>query len=379
VLPACSEQILSGMMSLVQTREDGEVVAESLKVIRHLMQCQSGMLNSSGTSKMIEKMIRKLAGLLSSMTLPSARASVVWLIGEFQEYIPSYAPDMLRILAKGFKEEDTEVKLQIMNMAAKLNLAYPSDGKIEQLLKYVLNMAKYDLDYDLRDRSRLMIVACSETSTLRGAVGMAKTKKTGTGSTSTYGAIHVASSFCVGSLSDLVGHKVHGYSALSEWRRAPLDASVRDVPTATMSWEKEIQSAPDSNTAKKKTKKGNDELKGDFYGDDDSDDEETDSDDEDSDDSDDSGDSDDSDDSDDDSDDSDDDSEDDDEDDDDSSEDDEDDEEDDDDDDEGDEVDESTVDVPKKIETPPSDTTAWQSTSASPAVVDLLGTDESGA
>jgi hypothetical protein len=35
-----------------------------------------------------------------------------------------------------------QVKRQIMNMAAKLNLAYPSDGKIEQLFKYTLDMAK---------------------------------------------------------------------------------------------------------------------------------------------------------------------------------------------------------------------------------------------
>ncbi len=250
-------------MALVQTNKGGAVVAECLKVIRHLMQSKSGVLTSSiGTSKQgqIEHMIRKLARLLSQMTLPSARASVIWLIGEFQEHVPSYAPDVLRLLAKGFKDEDVEVKLQIVNMAAKLNLAYPSDGKIEQLLKYILDMAKYDVNYDLRDRARLMVAASTKSSVLRGAVGTSRAKKVGFAgsSTSKYGGVP-SSHFSIGSLSEIVGHKVQGYHTLSEWRTSQPETSLRDVPSAAPGWEE----TPAELGTKKAFKKN---KKNDFYG-----------------------------------------------------------------------------------------------------------------
>jgi AP-3 complex subunit beta len=282
--PDCAEQILSGMMALVQTNEGGAaVVAECLKVIRHLMQSKSGALTSSsggGTSKstqgQIEHMIRKLARLLSQMVLPSARASVIWLIGEFQEHVSSYAPDVLRLLAKGFKEEDVEVKLQIMNMAAKLNLAYPSDGKIEQLLKYILDMAKYDVNYDLRDRARLMVTASAKSSVLRGAVGTSRAKKGGAGSSSSSSSSSSFSSFStpkyegvptsqfsIGSLSEIVGHKVQGYRPLSEWRTSQPETSLRDVPSSAPGWEEtpaELGGTKASSSSSKKKKKN------DFYG-----------------------------------------------------------------------------------------------------------------
>ena len=51
-----------------------------------------------------------------------ARASIVWLIGEYCEIVPKIAPDVLRKLAKVFIEQEQIVKLQIINLAAKLYL-----------------------------------------------------------------------------------------------------------------------------------------------------------------------------------------------------------------------------------------------------------------
>lgn len=51
-----------------------------------------------------------------------ARASILWLIGEYCEHVPKIAPDVLRKMAKSFTTEEDIVKLQVINLAAKLYL-----------------------------------------------------------------------------------------------------------------------------------------------------------------------------------------------------------------------------------------------------------------
>ena len=47
-------------------------------------------------------------------------------------------------------------KTQIMNLAIKLSLHFPDDERIQSLMTYVLELARYDTDTDLRDRARFM-------------------------------------------------------------------------------------------------------------------------------------------------------------------------------------------------------------------------------
>ena len=46
------------------------------------------------------------------------------------------------------------VKLQTVNLAAKLCIANAKQSRL--LCQYVLNLAKYDLNYDIRDRARFL-------------------------------------------------------------------------------------------------------------------------------------------------------------------------------------------------------------------------------
>lgn len=54
--------------------------------------------------------------------VPMARASILWLMGEYCERVPKIAPDLLRKMAKTFTAEEDIVKLQTVNLAAKLYL-----------------------------------------------------------------------------------------------------------------------------------------------------------------------------------------------------------------------------------------------------------------
>ena len=46
------------------------------------------------------------------------------------------------------------MKLQIVNLAAKLVVTNPKQTRL--LSQYVMNMARYDVNYDVRDRARFL-------------------------------------------------------------------------------------------------------------------------------------------------------------------------------------------------------------------------------
>lgn len=160
---------------------DENLVSEALTVIRHLIQ-QDPASHA--------KTVRLLAKRLNTITSPGARATIVWLIGEFAgiDVETNIAPDMLRILAKGFANEPETVKQQILLLGAKVYLHHllnkAKDSKTEQpseqeekqeegesasgieqeppqedtitiLWRYILLLTRYDTSYDLRDRARL--------------------------------------------------------------------------------------------------------------------------------------------------------------------------------------------------------------------------------
>lgn len=48
------------------------------------------------------------------------------------------------------------VCVQVLNFAVKLALRRPDDARVQSLASFVLEMARFDLSHDLRDRARLM-------------------------------------------------------------------------------------------------------------------------------------------------------------------------------------------------------------------------------
>lgn len=192
-----SQRCLRLLLNQVSSR-DGNLVAESLTVIRHLIQ--------QNPHSHVNTVIR-LAKSLDGITNPRAKASIIWLVGEFSN-LPdedNIAPDVLRILAKTFADESEAAKLQIVLLAAKVYLHYlnrtvpaqqdpspetqstrPVDSALEPpvnengwqeeptqptapelvsgiesthpiplLWTYILHLTRYDTSYDLRDRARL--------------------------------------------------------------------------------------------------------------------------------------------------------------------------------------------------------------------------------
>ncbi|KAF7538724.1 hypothetical protein G7054_g2684 [Neopestalotiopsis clavispora] len=164
--PSTSARCLRLLLSQI-TSLDGTLAAESLTVIRHLIQQDPEA--HSGT-------VIRLAKNLDSASDPHARATIIWLVGEFAGINGenNIAADVVRILLRDFANEAEVAKRQIVLLAAKVYLHHinreaeakkPEEGEepapvsedhvIVRLWDYVLQLVRYDTSYDLRDRARL--------------------------------------------------------------------------------------------------------------------------------------------------------------------------------------------------------------------------------
>uniref|UniRef100_A0A8C5DZQ3 AP-3 complex subunit beta n=1 Tax=Gouania willdenowi TaxID=441366 RepID=A0A8C5DZQ3_GOUWI len=214
---------LNGLVQLLSNRDE-LVVAESVVVIKKLLQMQPEKHSD---------IIKHMAKLTDNIQVPMARASILWLIGEYCEHVPKIAPDVLRKMAKSFTNEEDIVKLQIINLAAKLYLTNSKQTKL--LTQYVLNLAKYDQNYDIRDRARFIrqLIVPTEKS---GALSKYAKKL--------FLALKPApvlespfkdrDHFQLGSLSHLLNAKAGGYQELPDWPESAPDPSVRNVEVFTL-------------------------------------------------------------------------------------------------------------------------------------------------
>ncbi|XP_062318754.1 AP-3 complex subunit beta-2 isoform X4 [Osmerus eperlanus] len=209
---------LNGLVQLLSNRDE-LVVAESVVVIKKLLQMQPEQHSD---------IIKHMAKLTDNIQVPMARASILWLIGEYCEHVPKIAPDVLRKMAKTFTNEEDIVKLQIINLAAKLYLTNSKQTKL--LTQYVLNLAKYDQNYDIRDRARFirqLIVPTDKSGALsKYAKKLFLALKPAPVLESPF---KDRDHFQLGSLSHLLNTKAGGYQELSDWPDAAPDPSVRNV------------------------------------------------------------------------------------------------------------------------------------------------------
>ncbi|XP_066525176.1 AP-3 complex subunit beta-2 isoform X3 [Hoplias malabaricus] len=209
---------LNGLVQLLSNRDE-LVVAESVVVIKKLLQMQPEQHSD---------IIKHMAKLTDNIQVPMARASILWLIGEYCEHVPKIAPDVLRKMAKTFTNEEDIVKLQIINLAAKLYLTNSKQTKL--LTQYVLNLAKYDQNYDIRDRARFirqLIVPTDKSGALsKYAKKLFLALKPAPVLESPF---KDRDHFQLGSLSHLLNTKAGGYQELPDWPESAPDPSVRNV------------------------------------------------------------------------------------------------------------------------------------------------------
>ncbi|KAG9014073.1 AP-3 complex subunit beta [Tulasnella sp. JGI-2019a] len=180
VIPETADSCLNALTMLIRSSNEAAVAAAviALKLL-HQLQCTGS--HSVASSKAVN-VVSALAFHFDNIRSPQARACLLWMVGQYSrrpESAPAlarampeslvrvepWAPDILRKAVRTFKEQEPTVKLQTLTLAAKLFVIASSNDTIRQLAQYVFMLARYDLDYDLRDKGRFL------TSLLRGVAG----------------------------------------------------------------------------------------------------------------------------------------------------------------------------------------------------------------
>merc|ERR1719460_2895201 len=280
--PECADDVLRGLLDLARSHDrdecrsvDASVVSSALVAIRQLLQQGAGtsaedpVVVRRDVVRQVAKMLLKPKNKGAFSTNPaveedegrrggapvptasgrgaSARASACFILGEFRDDVSDLLPDAVRLLASRFSGEVVEVKQQILNLSVKAATAYPSNSDLDSLLRYILELARFDTDHDLRDRGRYLTatlglsVPGSET-TDETALAQLKANKhslilgekqppsTRHGTVAPEG----VPQFTVGSLSSMMGHEVDGYLPLEPWATEPSDSSIRNPPNGNV-------------------------------------------------------------------------------------------------------------------------------------------------
>lgn len=170
-----------------------------------------------------------MAKLIDYINVPAARAAIIWLIGEYNEKVPLIAPDVLRKMAKSFVDEQDVVKLQVLNLGVKLYLTNPQQTSL--LCQYVFTLARYDPNYDVRDRARflrqIIFPASGNSSVLsQNARQVFLASKPAPVPESKY---RDGNNFQLGSLSHYLNMPAAGYKELPPFPAIAPDSSVRNI------------------------------------------------------------------------------------------------------------------------------------------------------
>ncbi|KAJ3075445.1 AP-3 complex subunit beta-1 [Podochytrium sp. JEL0797] len=244
---AVAGECLKCLMGLLTSNQES-IVAESVIVTRLLLQ---NTTSTSPTSK--TNLIILLARSLDAIRVPMARASILWLIGQHCETVPKIAHDCFRKVVKGFCGESAIVKLQVLTMGVKLvscaaaavdetegggerDVAMDQANRTVALMfEHVLNLARYDASYDVRDRARLLKALWEAAGKKEWDGGLFEGKLKSILLTPKVAptvdvTLRGKNTYTLGSLSHSFNIAVKGYKPLPEWSTVVKGKLERNIP-----------------------------------------------------------------------------------------------------------------------------------------------------
>ncbi|KAJ1983481.1 AP-3 complex subunit beta [Dimargaris verticillata] len=245
----CRDNGVRGLVVLAQ-HPDPAIVGQALDMLREIVRV--GLANA-----WVDRFLHFAMGILARSDVTAlARANVYWLVGQYAARVALIVPDVLRLAAKAYRDEPGTVQLQIITLAAKVLLtlgsAQDQDQALVSLCHYLFALARYDLDYDLRDRARMLFQLVQHRLDA-SAASPQETPKAPSKEEFLANAIifpeptsqpslrlisHVSTHFTLCSLSLFVGRSLAGYRPLAPWptvRPRPVSRGTRVLVTASES------------------------------------------------------------------------------------------------------------------------------------------------
>ncbi|GMH33859.1 hypothetical protein BSKO_01693 [Bryopsis sp. KO-2023] len=141
-LERAAERCINVLLELIQTKVN-YVVQEGIIVIKDIFRRYPNKY---------ESIIATLCENLDSLDEPEAKASMIWIIGEYAERIDN-ADELLETFLETFPEETATVQLQLLTATVKLFLKKTTETA-QRMISLVLTAATGEVDNpDLRDRA----------------------------------------------------------------------------------------------------------------------------------------------------------------------------------------------------------------------------------
>jgi AP-1 complex subunit beta-1 len=139
-LDRATERCINVLLDLIKTKVS-YVVQEAVVVIKDIFRKYPNKY---------EGIIATLCENLEDLDEPEAKASMIWIIGEYAERIDN-ADELLESFLESFQDETSLVQLQLLTAAVKLFLKQPE--RTQEMVQKTLNLATEHSDNpDLRDR-----------------------------------------------------------------------------------------------------------------------------------------------------------------------------------------------------------------------------------
>lgn len=139
-LEVCAERCINVLLELIQTKVN-YVVQESIVVIKDIFRKYPNRY---------ESVIATLCENLETLDEPDAKASMIWIIGEYADRIDN-ANELLDSFLETFADEPAAVQLQLLTATVKVFLKSPES--VQNTVQNVLTMATEESENpDLRDR-----------------------------------------------------------------------------------------------------------------------------------------------------------------------------------------------------------------------------------
>ncbi|KAL7276298.1 beta-adaptin [Rhizina undulata] len=141
-IDAAVERCVNTLLELINTKVN-YVVQEAIVIIKDIFRKYPGY----------EGIIPVLCESLDELDEPNARGSLIWIVGEYAEKINN-AEEMILRFMENFKDEYTQVQLQLLTATVKLYLKKPQSSQAQQLVQQILQSATAECDNpDIRDRA----------------------------------------------------------------------------------------------------------------------------------------------------------------------------------------------------------------------------------
>ncbi|KND02292.1 uncharacterized protein SPPG_02767 [Spizellomyces punctatus DAOM BR117] len=140
-IESASEKCVNALLDLIKTKVS-HVVQEAIVVIKDIFRKYPNRY---------EGIIPALCENLDTLDEPEAKASLIWIVGEYADRIDN-ATELLEFFLEGFKDETSMVQLQLISASVKLFLKKP--GAAQEIVQRILTTATQGCDNpDIRDRA----------------------------------------------------------------------------------------------------------------------------------------------------------------------------------------------------------------------------------